>query len=137
MDRISREKRSWNMSRIRSKNTKPELLLFKLLRKNGYKFKKHSSLPGKPDIVFKDIKLAVFIDGEFWHGRKFDQWKVKLSRFWLEKITENIRRDRKNTKLLKKNGWRVIRVWDKKLIKNPEKVLLKISEYIKDTQQAD
>ncbi len=86
MDRLTKKKRSWNMSRIRSKNTKPELLLYKTLKKAGYKFRKHSSLPGKPDVAFTDVKLAVFIDGEFWHGRKFHQWKSKLSHFWLEKI---------------------------------------------------
>jgi len=137
MDRITKERRSWNMSKIRSKNTFPERLLFKLLKKSGYKFKKHSSLPGKPDVVFTDVKLAVFIDGEFWHGRNFNQWENKLSIFWLKKISGNISRDRKTARLLRKKGWKIIRIWDKKLLKSPENAILRICRAIKKIQTKD
>lgn len=130
MDIYSKKKRSLIMSRVRSKNTKPEKLLFKLLREKGYRFKKHHQIPGRPDIAFPDLKIAVFIDGEFWHGRDFNDWKNKLSPFWLKKIGDNIRRDKKNLKILKKRGWHILRFWDKEVLRNPEKALSKISKFV-------
>lgn len=76
MDRLTPEQRSFNMSRIRSKNTKPELFIFAELEKLGITFKKHYSLPGKPDIVFVKDKIAFFIDGEFWHGKYFAKIQI-------------------------------------------------------------
>ncbi len=126
MDRLTKEQRSYNMSQVRSKNTLPEKLVSRGLRKEKVKFRKHYKLPGKPDILLTTEKIASFIDGEFWHGRKFNQWKHKLSKFWLEKIGGNIKRDKRNRKELKERGWEVIRLWDKEIIKNPEKETNKI-----------
>ena len=126
MDRLSKEERSSNMAAIKSKNTKPELLIFKELKKRGLHFKKHYKITGKPDIVFLEQRIAIFIDGEFWHGRNFNSWKNKLSDFWLKKIGENIKRDKKSTLLLKLDGWRVIRIWDKKITRHPEAALKRI-----------
>lgn len=95
-DVLTRAQRSYNMSRVKSRNTKPEKTIFKLLKAKGYKFKKHYQIYGKPDIAFPKDKIAIFIDGEFWHGKNFRQWKEKLTPFWLDKITGNIKRD-KNT----------------------------------------
>jgi len=131
MDRISKEKRSLNMAKIGSKNTQPELLMFKLLKDHNLKFKKHYDTFGKPDIAFPEIKIAVFVNGEFWHGRNFSKIKDRLADFWKDKIGKNIRRDRKNYKLLKNNGWEVIIIWDKDLKKNPNKELSKILSSIK------
>ncbi|MBI4973533.1 very short patch repair endonuclease [Candidatus Roizmanbacteria bacterium] len=129
MDRLTKAARSANMAAIKSKNTKPEKLIFNLLKKSGYKFVKHKkNLTGKPDVVFVKQKLAVFIDGEFWHGRYFKSWKNELSDFWFKKINANIKRDKKNTLLLKHNGWKVIRIWDKNLKEKPEKELNKITK---------
>jgi DNA mismatch endonuclease (patch repair protein) len=119
------------MSRIKSENTRPEKKLFSELKKAGYKFMKHHSLPGKPDIVFPNDKVAVFIDGEYWHGKNFDDWKNKLNSFWYKKISENIKRDKKNSTLLKKMGWHVIHVWGREIMKNPKAALLKIGKSIK------
>ncbi|MFA5135866.1 MAG: very short patch repair endonuclease [Patescibacteria group bacterium] len=127
MDRHTPTQRSYNMSRIKSKNTKPELLVFRLLKERGYKFSKHAKIiTGKPDIVFRKHRVVVFVDGEFWHGKNFQRWKSKLSEFWHTKITANIERDKKNTRLLKLKGWTVIRLWDKAVIKNPERSVEKI-----------
>lgn len=131
MDVHTKEQRSYNMSRVGSKNTKPELLMFSLLKKSGYKFKKHYPVLGKPDIVFPEYKVAVFIDGEFWHGRKFDTWKSKLSQFWLRKISGNIKRDKKNTELLRRRGWHVLHLWGRGIVHNPKAALLKIDRSIR------
>jgi len=128
MDVHTKEQRSYNMSRVKSENTKPELLLFSELKKAGYKFKKHYQIEGRPDIAFPEIKLAIFLDGEFWHGKGFNQWKNKLSKFWVEKIESNLKRDRKVREQLKSSGWRVIRVWGKDVVKNPNKVVSMIKK---------
>ena len=126
MDRHTKEQRSYNMSRIRSKNTKPELLLYRKLKEAGLKFRRHYSLPGKPDAVFLREKLAVFVDGEYWHGKNFAKWKNQLSKFWLVKINSNIKRDRKIRRKLNKDGWQILRVWGRDLVKQPDKYLQKI-----------
>lgn len=131
MDKITKEQRSYNMSKIRSKNTKPEIMLFKLLQNKELKFKKHYNILGKPDVAFPKLKIAIFINGEFWHGRHYKKIKDKLSEFWKEKISKNINRDKKNYKLLKKKDWKVIIIWDKDLKKNPDKELNKILKTIK------
>jgi len=114
------------MSQIKSENTKPELYVFAALKKLNLKFKKHYLVFGKPDVAFPKLKIAVFIDGEFWHGRRFKKERESYKQFWIKKIEGNIERDRKNRVLLKKEGWRVIRIWDKDLKKNPEKEIKKI-----------
>ncbi len=114
------------MSQIKSKNTKPEKIIFEILKHNGYKFKKHYQIHGKPDIVFPKLKVVIFIDGEFWHGKDFKNWKQNISLFWLDKIGKNIIRDKKNFRLLKKEGWITLRLWGRDVVKNPEKAFLKI-----------
>lgn len=126
MDRLTPEQRSFNMSRIRSKNTKPELIVFTELEKLGITFKKHHSLPGKPDVVFIKGKIAVFIDGEFWHGKYFSKIKHRLTDYWINKLTLNMKRDRKNKKLLKAEGWTVLRLWDDDIKKNHKREVNKI-----------
>jgi len=114
------------MSQVKSENTKPELYVFAALKKLNLKFKKHYDVLGKPDIAFPKLKIAVFIDGEFWHGRRFKKERETYKQFWIKKIEGNIKRDRKNRALLKKEGWKVIRIWDMDLKKNPEKEMAKI-----------
>lgn len=119
-DIFTKEKRSQIMSRVKGTNTSLELVIFKLLKDKGLHFEKHSkTLPGKPDIVFPKRKLVVFIDGDFWHGWKFEDYKYKLTDYWFNKIKSNIIRDRKNKLLLKKEGWRIIRLWEHRIAKNP------------------
>lgn len=86
MDIKTEEQRSYNMSRIRSKNTKPEITMFNLLKSAKIPFKKHFDIYGKPDIVIPQQKIAIFINGEFWHGKKFNSFKNSVSAFWKDKI---------------------------------------------------
>lgn len=128
----SKKQRSFNMSQVKSKNTKPEIVLSELLKSSGYKFKKHYEIAGKPDIAFPKLKVAVFIDGEFWHGKNFSKWKGDLSPFWLEKISSNIKRDKRNKNLLRKDGWHILRIWGKDVMKNPSASLKKIENFLKE-----
>ncbi len=131
MDVHTKQQRSYNMSRIHSKNTKPELLLFTELKKGGYKFKKHYRIAGKPDAVLTEYKIAVFVDGEYWHGKNFNQWNKGLSQFWFDKITANKKRDRRNKTQLTKEGWSIVRFWGREIVKKPEKIKKKIETIIK------
>jgi DNA mismatch endonuclease (patch repair protein) len=120
LEKFSKEKRSEIMSRIRSSNTKAELLVFKELRKRKVYFQKHYKRAiGKPDIALPRKKKAVFIDGDFWHGYNYDSLKNKLSKqFWISKIESNIRRDEiVNAKLIQ-DGWEILRVWENEINKN-------------------
>lgn len=116
------------MSNIRSKNTAVEKVVFKALRKNGIYFQKHyEKAPGNPDIALPKKKIAIFIDGDFWHGYKHAVLKQRLpKKYWLKKIEDNIKRDRKNRAKLKREGWKVLRIWEHEIKKNSEKAILKI-----------
>ena len=133
MDVFSKKKRSEIMSRIKSKNTKAEVLIFKELRKRGIYFQKHyKRAAGNPDIALPRKKKAVFIDGDFWHGWKFKKNKKRLpKKYWVEKIESNIARDKKNRAKLRKEGWQVLRVWEHAAFKNHDKIVEKIVEFFK------
>jgi DNA mismatch endonuclease (patch repair protein) len=130
MDRHSTIQRSFNMSRIRSKNTKPELILRKLLYSNrilGYRV--HPRIFGKPDIFYPKYKLAVFVDGCFWH--KCSQCYVEpVSRklYWIEKINNNIKRDMAVNSNLTEGGYKVLRIWEHQIKKNPEECITLIKK---------
>lgn len=114
-DVFSKAKRSEVMSRIRGKNTKPEIMMRSLLHKAGCRFRIHAkTLPGKPDIVLKRHQAVIFVHGCFWHGHKCPQFKMPETRkeFWREKIQRNRRNDRKAISALKAQGWRVLVVWE-------------------------
>lgn len=110
------EQRSYNMSRIRSKDTKPEELVRKFLFSQGFRYRKNDAkLPGKPDIVLPKYRTAIFINGCFWHGHegcRYFVWPKNNAEFWKKKINENIHRDERNYTLLREQGWRVIEVWE-------------------------
>lgn len=126
MDTISKKQRSWNMSRIRSKDTTPELRVRSVISKAGYRFRLHDkSLRGKPDLIFKKHKIALFVHGCFWHHHqrcKRANFPKSNKGYWAPKIHRNVQRDRENRKILKKDGWRVIIVWECQT-KTPEKIL--------------
>ena len=132
MDRHTPEQRRKNMRAIKSKDTKAELLLRKALWHKGYRYyKNYKSLPGKPDIVFIKSKIAVFVDGEFWHGYDWDQNRKKIQtnkEFWISKIERNIERDREINFELKKLGWVVLRFWSKDVEKNLDVCIKKIEK---------
>lgn len=120
------------MSKIRSKGTRIENAVFSELRKNKIYFQKHyNKAPGKPDIALPRKKKAVFIDGDFWHGYKFGSLKKRLpSRYWIPKIEQNISRDKKNRKLLRINGWFVLRVWEHEIVNDFYKTVEKITKFL-------
>ena len=112
-DIMSPAKRSALMARIRGRNTKPEQMIGKGLAKRGMRFENHpADLPGRPDIVFRRMKVAVFIDGDFWHGWRFPLWEKKLSPKWQVKIAANRTRDQRNFRRLRRLGWKVLRIWE-------------------------
>jgi len=115
MDRISADKRSWNMSRINSRNTKPEKAVRSLLHRMGYRFRLHKKdLPGKPDIVLPKHRTVVFVHGCFWHRHENCRYTTtpKSNRdFWLAKFKTNVERDKAKASLLEAAGWKVIVVW--------------------------
>lgn len=123
--------RSFNMSQIKSKDTKPELLVRKFLFNKGLRYKLNcKKLTGKPDLVFPKYSTVVFINGCFWHGHKNCKYFVvpkTRTEWWLEKINSNIVRDINTFKELKKEGWKIITVWECQL-KNgkAENTLLKL-----------
>jgi len=133
-DFMSREARSRVMASIRSTGTKPEKLLGSMLHKQGLRYRKHAKdLPGKPDFVFRKIKVAVFVDGDFWHGWRLPLWEEKLEKnYWREKIRRNRERDKKNHAKLRRMGWKVIRIWEHQLDRNPENVIKKIVSAYKE-----
>ncbi|MGA3160281.1 MAG: very short patch repair endonuclease [Terracidiphilus sp.] len=121
------------MSRIGSKNTDLEKTVFSLLRRNHLKFNKHvKALPGKPDAVFVEQKVAVFVDGDFWHGYRFPSWEHILSDFWKNKIAKNRARDKRNFATLRRHGWKVIRIWGHQIKNDPDLVIAKVHNALID-----
>ncbi len=127
-DVLTPKQRTYNMSRIRGKNTVPEIKLRKMLFASGIRgYRIHYELPGKPDIVFVKKKIAIFVDGCFWHRCPVDfQEPDTRKEFWMKKIQSNIDRDKKVNELLKNEGWTVFRIWEHEIKKEPEDVVKKI-----------
>lgn len=147
MDDLTPSQRSKNMRRIKSKNTKPEILLRKAVWKKGYRYRiNYKKLPSKPDIVLTKYKMCVFIDSEFFHGKdfesgyhssKFDSLKEQLeagdhATYWLPKIQKNMERDRMVEAELKGMGWTVLRFWSKEVLKDSDQCIRNIEETIFD-----
>jgi DNA mismatch endonuclease, patch repair protein len=119
------------MSRIRGKDTRIELTLRSALHKRGFRFRKHvKGLVGTPDIVFRQAKTVVFVDGDFWHGYRFPQWRNALSNFWQEKLSRNRDRDRKYHAKLRRAGWKVVRIWGHQIENDVDAVVQKISKFL-------
>lgn len=121
------------MSRIR-RVSELEKEFAKLLSKEiyplGYRYRRnYKKVPGSPDFAFVSRKIAIFIDGDFWHGYQFVKRKKKLPKFWQNKIETNMKRDQKNRRLLKKMGWTYIRFWEHE-IKNDQKKIIEIFKEI-------
>ena len=115
MDIHSPEKRSFNMSRIRGKNTRPEMTIRQWLWKNGYRYRLHrKDLAGKPDIVLPRYKAVILVHGCFWHrhGCKATTTPASRTEFWLTKFQENVNRDKRNIRDLVNKGWRVMVIWE-------------------------
>lgn len=126
------------MRAVKSRNTTPEITLRKALWALGYRYRLHDKrLPGKPDLVLKSRRAVVFIDGDFWHGRQwkkrgFDSLEEQMGRvrnydYWIKKIKRNMERDKANRSALRKQGWKVICVWESDLKKNPDRVINRVA----------
>lgn len=138
MDNLTPEQRTKNMKNIRSRDTKIECCLRRELWRRGYRYRKnYNELPGKPDIVLIKYKIAIFCDGEFFHGKDWEVLRLRLeksnnSKYWLEKIARNRERDEEINKKLLSQGWTVIRFWGNDIKKNLNECIKVIEETIFD-----
>ncbi len=128
------EQRSKQMSKIRAKNTKTEVIFRKALWHNGFRFRKNSKyVIGKPDVSSKKLKIAVFVDGEFWHGYDWETRKEKIKSnrgFWVPKIERNMQRDREVNFKLEKAGFTVMRFWEKDIKRDFDGAVTKVMEVV-------
>lgn len=136
-----KDMRSWNMSRIKSKDTKPELILRKALYAKGIRYRKnYRNLPGTPDIVITKYQIVIFVDGLFWHGYNWEDRKKKLSKnrdYWIRKIENNMRRDAENDKALSQLGWITIHFWENEIIDDLDYCISIIENFIDYQQQGN
>ena len=123
-DRLSTEHRSWNMSRIRGKDTGPERLVRSLIHRMGYRFRLHvDGLPGKPDVVLPRLRTVVFVHGCFWHrhpGCSKAYTPKSRTEFWQKKFEANVARDQAAASAIAAMGWRVLTVWECELVDKPK-----------------
>lgn len=143
VDNLTREQRHKNMKSIKDKNTSIEIALRKSLWKKGYRYRKnYKNLPGKPDIVLNKYKIAIFCDGEFFHGKDWEILKTRLMKsengeFWINKIGKNIDHDDDINKKLLFMGWTVVRFWGNYISKDLEECIKVIEEKIFDSKILD
>lgn len=136
-DKLSASRRSWNMARIRSRDTNPELAVRRTLHESGYRFRLHGSdLPGKPDIILPKYRIAIFVHGCFWHQhpRCIDCSDPKTNtKYWRPKLVANVKRDRKYRRRLRRLGWQSIVIWEcqtKKAEQLRERLIRKLNSKI-------
>lgn len=140
MDNLKKEQRKKNMQHIKAKDTQIEILLRKALWAKGIRYRKNNTnLPGKPDIVLTKYKIAIFCDGEFFHGKDWEVLKPRLEKsnnsdYWISKISRNRERDDEVNKQLLFEGWTVIRFWGKDIKKHTEECVKVIEEAIFDAK---
>jgi DNA mismatch endonuclease (patch repair protein) len=131
--------RSQLMAKIRATNTKPEIALRKALWAFNIRYRiNDKSLPGKPDVAIKKYRLAIFIDGEFWHGHNWEDKRAKIktnTAYWIPKIERNMQRDAQATHELEAAGYTVFRFWEKQVKKDLEGCVAEITDYLKNTKK--
>lgn len=122
------------MSKVRLKNGKAETILAKRLWHEGYRYRRnYKKLPGSPDIALTTYKVAVFVDGEFWHGENWEERKAKLKHnreYWIEKIEENMARDKRVDSQLQEMGWTTVHFWEKQVLKHTDECLQAVLELL-------
>lgn len=138
MDCLTREQRRKNMQAIRSSGTKIEISLAKALWRKGYRYRKNcKNIPGKPDIVLRKYKIAVFCDSEFWHGKDFPSIVKRIGtnkEFWKSKIQRNMKRDLEVTRQLESAGWTVLRFWETEIKKELAECIFEIEKNIEEAK---
>ena len=134
MDNLTKEQRHKNMSHIRASNTKPEIMLRKALWHKGLRYRKYyKERIGKPDLVITRCKIAIFVDGDFWHGKNMDAIEKRIQShrtYWLPKIRRNRERDAEVNDALTEQGWIVLRFWESDIKKQLEQCVAQILEYV-------
>jgi len=139
-DIFTKEKRSWVMSRIRGRNTKIDLKMNELLKEIGTKYEMYPKMSGNPDFVMKEEKIAIFCDGDFWHGYNYRKKRMPRQKFWREKIEKNMRRDIRISRRLRYDGWAVLRFWEHDIEKRNSvcvnRIITKIIERRRTTKEA-
>ncbi len=129
MDNLSKKQRSNCMSRIKKEWTKQEILVHNVLKGNKIKHKMHPKINGSPDLILQNKRLAVFLNGCFWHKCKKCYKEPKSNKvYWIPKINRNVSRDKENALALRRNGWKVVSLWEHQVNQNVEKALNKICE---------
>lgn len=134
VDHVAPDRRSFIMSSVRTKDTKPEMLLRRLLHRLGYRFRLHRrDLPGSPDIVFPSRRKVVFVNGCYWHGHECRWGKLPKSRldYWGPKIEANRERDERHTRDLERLGWAALTVWQCEL-KQPDSAVQRVVDFLAD-----
>ena len=133
-DESKRQEISKRMRAVKSKDSKAELVLRKTLWEAGYRYRKHmATLPGTPDVVLTKYKIAIFCDGDFWHGRDWERRKLDFKsnqEFWIAKIERNIERDKEKDNALSILGWTSLHFWEKDILKNPFECLKKLEQLL-------
>lgn len=134
---MTREQRHKNMSHIRSKDTKPEVLLRKALWKRGIRYRKnYAALPGKTDIALTRYKIAIFVDGDFWHARGHQdspgEQVASNKEYWQKKLRNNVERDKAVNDILTEDGWLVLRFGSSDVMKHLDECINQILQYIPD-----
>ena len=143
MDVHSKKTRSYNMSCIKGKNTKPEEIVRKYLFSQGFRYRKnYKKLPGKPDIVLTKYRIAIFCDSEFWHGKDWEKLHNKLKKgnnpkYWTKKIAENIERDHEKDQMLVAMGWRVLHFWESDINNNLEICVKTVEEAVIESRECE
>lgn len=132
MDNLTKEKRSWNMSRIKNTDTKPEMQVRRFLFRRGLRYRTYYKVPGKPDIAFPSKKIAIFVQGCFWHKHncKYSTIPKTNRNYWTTKIKYNKKRDMINAKKLQSMGWKAVYIWECDLKCSPNRTLNKLANYI-------
>lgn len=138
-DTISLDKRSWNMSRIRSKDTEAEIKVRKYLFSRGFRYRKNvAQLPGRPDIVMKKYKSVIFVHGCFWHrheGCKRAATPKTRQEYWLPKFERNIENDRKHIEELEAAGWKVIVLWECEINNDFQEIMDKTISFLREKER--
>ena len=133
-DFLTPEERSIQMGKIRGKNTKAELTVFRYLRKEGIYFQKHyKRAPGSPDIALPRKKKAVFIDGDFWHGKTIDRVMERgPDDYWTKKILRNMERDKQHDESLCENGWQILHIWEQDILRKrtQDSTLMNVKKFL-------
>lgn len=132
VDNLTPTQRSRCMGRVRNRDTSLEQMVRSALHLRGLRFRKHvPGLPGRPDVVFSRARVAVFVDGDFWHGYRFPDWRDTMSEFWRKKIDGNRRRDAANFRRLRRIGWAVVRLWGHEVLNNTDSCIARVVEAVR------